>query len=94
MESSGEAVLYISSHRVKRNILWSSQSYRSKTGPKSLTLGTDGNLVIRGGSEVLWTSNTINQGAGGYYLLLQNDANLVIYDKNNKAIWATNTMRI
>lgn len=84
----------MSSHRVNRNILWSSKSARVKSGPKSLILGTDGNLVIWGGSEVLWTSNTINQGAGGYYLLLQNDANLVIYDRNNKAIWASNTMRI
>lgn len=94
MQPDGNAVLYISSHNCGRNALWTSGTSNRGSGRKRLELGTDGNLVLKAGEEVTWSSNTINHGAGGYYLLIQNDANLVIYDRNNKAIWASNTIRV
>jgi hypothetical protein len=55
----------------------------------TLTLQTDGNLVLWGPSEQLWASNT--RGSGATEAVLQSDGNFVLYGATFPAIWHTHT---
>jgi hypothetical protein len=94
VQTNGNVVLYISPHFVNDNRLFETTTSNKGRSGRTFTMQPDGNLVLKSGTDVLWASNTANRGAGGYYLQLQNDANLVIYDRNGKAIWASNTVRV
>jgi GH25 family lysozyme M1 (1,4-beta-N-acetylmuramidase) len=55
----------------------------------TLTLQTDGNMVLRGNGRVLWQSQTSrNPGA---WFSMQTDGNAVLYSAANKPIWYTGT---
>ncbi len=59
-------------------------------GTSSLTMGADGNLVLRVTlGVVLWTSGTA--GYQGARLVMRPDGNLVVYDTWNVARWSSNT---
>ena len=74
----------------------------SKTGQSaSLSMQTDGNLVLYSSGTALWATNTsyteinvsestVNQS----YLELQSNGNLTVYNNQNKASWTTNTAHI
>jgi hypothetical protein len=91
---NGNAALYLSPHTVDANRLFQTNSANKGASGRILTMQTDGNLVLSSNGSPIWASNTSGRGAGGYYLQIQDDANLVIYDKNTKAIWASNTVRV
>jgi hypothetical protein len=57
----------------------------------SLTMQTDGNLVLRDSQKTaaLWATNT--SGTDGYEALFQTDGNLVVYGTNQDALWASHT---
>jgi hypothetical protein len=57
----------------------------------SLTMQTDGNLVLRDSqkTDALWASNTSN--TDGYVALFQTDGNLVVYGTNQDVLWASHT---
>ncbi len=60
--------------------------------PTTLTMQTDGNLVLRGaGGRTLWATYT--RGSGATWLSLQDDGNLVLRTAGNRAVWATYTIR-
>ena len=68
------------------------KSFGSCSGRFTVTMQTDGNLVLRDTQEsnrAIWASNTSNQG--GYAAVFQTDGNLVVYDQGRKALWASNT---
>jgi len=54
----------------------------------------DGNLVGYNDKGAYWASNTnFGPQRKPYRTIMQDDGNLVIYDKNNKPVWASNTVR-
>jgi len=63
----------------------------SETPALSLTMGTDGNLVLHNtvSSVQLWSSNT--SGNPGARAVMQTDGNLVVYRANNTAAWSSGT---
>ncbi len=67
------------------------QSLRSIDSRFTLTMQTDGNLVLYDNlNRALWHTNT----AGRPYItrcIMQNDGNLVLYDNSLVPYWATNT---
>jgi hypothetical protein len=71
--------------------IWASGT-QSTSGVVTLTMQTDGNLVmyvhLTAFSKPIWASNT--NGRPGT-LVLQDDGNLVIYASTGGVTWATNT---
>ena len=66
------------------------QSIVSSDGRFSLTLQTDGNLVLsRVGAEARWSTNTAGRGAAR--LTMQGDGNLVLYTATSVALWSSGT---
>jgi len=64
----------------------------SCSGRYTLTMQTDGNLVLRDQQEsgaAIWASNT--NGQGGYAAVFQTDGNLVVYDRGRNPLWAAHT---
>lgn len=61
----------------------------SHNGQHSVTLHSDGNLVVQTSGRPAWATNTQNRGEGPYRLDMQEDGNLVIYDVRNQAVWAS-----
>jgi cell wall-associated NlpC family hydrolase len=57
----------------------------------TLTMQTDGNLVLRSSTKVLWVTNTF--GHPGSWLAMQSDGNLVIYTGGAKpvSLWSSRT---
>ena len=65
-------------------------SIRSRESNYTLTMQTDGNLVLTGSiSNPLWHSRTYN--TGGMRATMQADGNFVVYDSNGSALWSTKT---
>jgi surface antigen len=69
--------------------LYSGQRVYSSDGKVSLTMQTDGNVVVRNSTGALWASKT---SGSGNRLVQQTDGNLVIYRSNGSAAWSTGTM--
>jgi len=64
----------------------------SCNGRYTVTMQTDGNLVLRDKQKndaTLWATNT--SGTDGYVALFQTDGNLVLYGTNQDALWASHT---
>ncbi|MHA3702860.1 CAP domain-containing protein [Jatrophihabitans sp. YIM 134969] len=58
-------------------------------GTATLTLQTDGNLVLRRASTATWTTRTA--GGNRSKLALQTDGNLVLRGSDNRALWTSGT---
>ena len=73
-------------------VLYTGESLVSQNGKYSLSLQSDGNLVVyRDGAAAVWHTNSHNQGhAGNRKLTLQEDHNLVLYNSNdNGFVWSS-----
>ena len=55
----------------------------------TLTMQTDGNLVLRSGNRVLWHTHT--HGNPGAFLRHQADGNLVVYSAAGRPLWNSGT---
>jgi hypothetical protein len=73
----------------KGKSLTQGQSLDSKDGRYRLTVGADGNLVLRRAEGVVWSSQTA--GNPGARLTMQADGNLVLYSPAHAPLWATDT---
>ncbi len=69
--------------------LTAGKSIKSSNGQFTLSMQTDGNLVLQGNGHILWFSLT--SGNAGAHLIMQADGNLVIYSAGGAAVWSTNT---
>ena len=58
-------------------------------GRFTLTMQTDGNLVLYSLGVPMWASGT--DGAGGYVAIMQGDGNFVVYDDTSSPLFATGT---
>jgi lysophospholipase L1-like esterase len=65
------------------------QSLLSQDGRFSLSLQTDGSVVVRQGGTVLWSTDAT--GAPPSELIFQADGNLVEYDTSGKILWQSNS---
>jgi len=65
------------------------QTLVSCDGRFTLTMQSDGNLVLYQGSAALWATNTVNSGATK--AIMQGDGNFVLYTAAGKPVWASNT---
>lgn len=63
------------------------QHLTSPNGRYTLTMQSDGNMVLYQGSTALWASNT---GGAGRRAVMQSDGNLVIYS-GSTPVWASGT---
>ncbi|RKR76607.1 GH25 family lysozyme [Frondihabitans australicus] len=68
--------------------LTAGKSMTSSNGQFTLSMQSDGNLVLSGNGHVMWYSHTSGSGA---YLTMQADGNLVIYSATGTALWKTST---
>ncbi len=76
---------------------------RVSSGPYTLTINPDGNIILYKVNKknlsfmtIIWQSNTHrkeHKDFGGFKLVIQNDGNLVAYDKE-EPYWSTRTNRI
>ncbi len=69
--------------------LYPGQSILSSNGSYTLTMQTDGNLVINTPRGPIWGSGT--NGHSIAYLYMQGDGNLVMYGTDGRPFWASNT---
>jgi lysozyme len=66
------------------------ESLSSCDGRFSLSMQTDGNLVLyRNGAGAVWSSHTY--GSDGYAAILQGDGNFVLYGAHSNPLWASVT---
>ena len=65
------------------------QSLLSQDARFSLSLQSDGNVVVRQGGTVLWSTGAT--GAAPSELIFQADGNLVEYDTSGKVLWQSNS---
>jgi Pro-kumamolisin, activation domain/Bacterial Ig-like domain (group 3) len=80
VQSDGNFVVYTYSGQA----VWSTGTYG--TSGNSLSMQTDGNLVLYGTSGALWSSTTFSTTANT--LTMQNDGNLVLYSPT-EALWSS-----
>ncbi len=67
-------------------------SLQSKNGQYTLTMQSDGNLVLYDNKHVAaWSTGTYGKGKGPYRLVMQKENNLVLYDSTNTPQWYTTT---
>ena len=72
--------------------VWATSTNDKATGPYSLDVQTDGNVVLYAkNANALWASSTNGKGVGPYMLKLQDDCNLVLYDSGNTALFSSKT---
>lgn len=69
--------------------LGSGRSISSSNGQFTLSMQSDGNLVLSGNNHVMWYTRT--NGNPGAKLSMQSDGNLVIYSAAGKPLWYTST---
>jgi GH25 family lysozyme M1 (1,4-beta-N-acetylmuramidase) len=69
--------------------LTAGKSITSSNGQFTLSMQTDGNLVLQGNGHVMWFSRT--NGNAGAHLIMQADGNLVIYTAGGAPVWASKT---
>lgn len=69
--------------------LYPGQSLQSSNGTYTLTMQTDGNLVLYTPKGAIWGSGTNGQNVA--YLTLQGDGNLVMYNTVGQPIWSSAT---
>lgn len=94
IQDDGNLCLYVSSHFVPKNIIWSSNTNNLGNLPYYLRCQNDGNLCLYDKTEaIIWSSKTWNNGLAPYHLTLQNDGNLILFDSKNENIWNTGTSR-
>lgn len=62
-----------------------------KSNGYTLTMQTDGNLVLYSPRRAVWSSGSA--GNAGAKLAIQNDGNAVIYSASGKVLWASNSTR-
>eukprot|EP00742_Colponemidia_sp_Colp-10_P002639 GILJ01002821.1.p1 GENE.GILJ01002821.1~~GILJ01002821.1.p1 ORF type:complete len:584 (+),score=75.13 GILJ01002821.1:43-1752(+) len=72
------------------NALVNNQSLHSANGNFTLTLYSDGNLILRKRSASLWMTNSTGRGNAPYRLSLENDGILHIFEANGQSIWQSN----
>ena len=77
-----------SSELLAGQVLHPGQDLVSPNGQYTLTMRTNGNVVVSGNNCVIWSSGT---SGTGNYLTMQTDGNLVIYTSAGKALWASGT---
>lgn len=82
-QTDGNVVLYAPGWRP----IWNTQTGGRAT--TSLTMQSDGHLVLYNGSSPVWTSNTA--GSGATRMVVQSDGNLVLYRADNSWVWQTQT---
>lgn len=70
--------------------LTAGKSITSSNGQFTLSMQSDGNLVLQGNGHVMWFSRT--NGNAGAHLIMQADGNLVIYSAGGAAVWSTKTV--
>jgi hypothetical protein len=83
LQTDGNFVLY----HAGGPAIWDAGTQGS--GATTVTMQTDGNLVIYAGTHAVWDANT--QGHPGAYLALQDDGNMVVY-AGTTALWQSDTM--
>jgi hypothetical protein len=96
VQDDGNMVIYSDRHAP----LWSARGWlasggelaqggfmTSQDGRFTLSLQTDGNLVLYFGTEALWGSGTTN----GVTARMQPDGNLAVFDRNDTALWDSGT---
>lgn len=94
VNEDGNILLYVSSHFVPKNIIWTSKTEGLGKGPFYLRCQNDGNLCLYDTSgAIIWSSQTWNTGRAPYRLTIQNDGNLILFDNENKNIWCSGTSR-
>jgi len=69
--------------------LYPGQSLESSNSKYTLSMQTDGNLVIYSAKGPIWSSRT--NGKGVAFLIMQNDGNLVMYGTDGRPVWSTRT---
>jgi hypothetical protein len=75
------------------------QTLTSQSGQYTLTLQTDGNIVLYGPGQfnpttpppVVWASNSNGHLVYPWFLVMQGDGNFVAYDSDGNSYWASNT---
>lgn len=72
-------------------LLLPGEAIASPSGTYSLTLQTDGNLVLRGPGGAAWTTSTAGRAPAN--LQVQSDGNLVLRRTNGAASWTSSTPR-
>ena len=93
LQTDGNFVIYLTYPFRTSNAVYATSTWTSRLQrPFSLTMQTDGNLVMYDQyGRAVWSSNTYAKGQAPHKLIMQSDANLVIYDNNWVPIWHTNT---
>lgn len=87
-DSAGNRTYYESSDANTVIVLGSGQVMQSQDKRFTLTMQSDGNLVLTGPTGILWSSNTAGQS--GAVMQFQPDGNLVLY-RSGTPIWASGT---
>jgi len=83
---SGESTLFTG------EVLHAGESITSGNGAYSLTMQTDGNLVLYASSgKAMWDSSSSYGSGSQDTLVMQPDGNLVIYTAAGKAVWDAGT---
>ncbi|MEU3283278.1 hypothetical protein [Streptomyces antibioticus] len=75
-------------HITGDSTLCKNQKWTSNDGRTNLYMQSDGNLVLYKSGRPAWATNTVGSGD---CVIFQRDGNLVLYDRDGKAIWASNT---
>ena len=95
MQTDGNLVLYSNGalNTKGRDVpLWASNTPGKGTGPYSLRVQMDGNIIAADvNNNLVWSSGTYNKGFGPYVLNMQDDGNVVLTDSRNSIIFQTNT---
>lgn len=92
--SDGNLTVYVSSHFIEENQIFSTFTSNKGVFPYYLSLNNDHNLLIYDSKETpIFSSNTYGSGKGICKLIMQNNGNLAILDSNNQIIWETATQR-
>ena len=84
LQTDGNFVIYLASPFKTKNAIWSTRTtVSSLQKPFSLSMQTDGNLVMYDQyGRAVWACNTYEIGIAPHSLAMESDGNLVIYDAN------------
>ncbi len=95
MQTDGNFVLYSSGAKNGRGSdmpTWASNTGGISSGPYSLVMQNDGNLVVLDGIQrPLWASNTGGEGTGPFKFKIGEDGNMTVTGSNGQITWSSNT---